>query len=148
MKCAIISTILLCIIITLLWPAILIFLVCSGLISAQPTTHSVKFTLLSYSRTSSCPSRYPAYLRKRHSWSYFCFRYIYRRWYSYLAPINSSDHDSQSLRIRLPCSVSRTIICRHIDYDGLRLLLNKTDWTASFPRDVSSLTSSPIALAP
>ena len=51
---------------------------------------------------------------------------------SYLAPINCSDHDSKLLRICLPCSVNRTILCCHVDYDGLRLLLSQTDWTTSF----------------
>ena len=51
---------------------------------------------------------------------------------SYLAPINCSDHDSQLLRIRLPFSVNRTILRHHVEYDGIRLLLSQTDWTASF----------------
>ena len=51
---------------------------------------------------------------------------------SYLAPINCSDHNSQLLRNRLPCSVNRTVLCRHVDYDCLRLLQSQTNWTASF----------------
>ena len=49
---------------------------------------------------------------------------------SYLAPINCYDHDSQLLRIHF--SVNHTMLHRHVDYDGLRLLLSQTDWTASF----------------
>ena len=45
----------------------------------------------------------------------------------YLAPINCSDHDSQLLHIRLPCSVYRTILRHHVDYNGLRLQLSQTD---------------------
>ena len=50
----------------------------------------------------------------------------------YLAPINCSDHDSQLLLIRFLCSVNCTILRRHVDFDGLRLLLSQTDWRASF----------------
>ena len=53
---------------------------------------------------------------------------------SYLAPINCSDHDSQLLRIRLLCSVNRTKLRRHVDYDNLHLLQSQTDWTVSFQR--------------
>ena len=51
---------------------------------------------------------------------------------SLLSPINCSDHDSQLLRICLPFSVNHTLLRRHVDYDGLRLLLSQTDWAASF----------------
>ena len=51
-----------------------------------------------------------------------------------LSPINCSYHNSQLLRICRPYSVNRTILRRHVDYDGLRLLLSQTDWTASFQR--------------
>ena len=46
---------------------------------------------------------------------------------SYLAPISCSDYDSQLLRIRLLCSVNHTILRRHVDYDGFRLLLRQTN---------------------
>ena len=135
MKWAIKSKILLCILITSLWLAIVIFLVCGGLIPAQSTLHSsycqslLRRLMIEHHQTQAVtqPTQGNAILDLMLISDTLTIDGI-----SYLAPINCSDHNSQLLRNRLPCSINRTVLRRHVDYDGLRLLQSQTNWTASF----------------